>query len=66
MRQEKLGHESIANAKRLWYPLLLSTNIQNLRIKELKPDSYSSNKEIEYIFLDASINRIRVLAICRN
>ena len=37
-----------------------------MRIGELEPDPYSSDEEIEYISVDAPIDRIEVLATCTN
>lgn len=66
IRQEKLKCESVANVKKLWYLLLLSTNVWILKIGKANLNSYSSNKEIEYVFSDVSINKICILTICTN
>ena len=66
MRQEKSGCESIADAENLRYPSLQLNNIQTLRIGELYPDLYSSDKEMEYDFLDTPIDGTGVLAAGKN
>ena len=66
MRREKPGRESVANAKKLQYPSLPPANVQTLRIGELEPDPYFSNKKIEYVFLDKPIDGIKVLAAYTN
>lgn len=62
----KPSSELVANIKKLWYPFLLPTNVQILRIKELKLDFDFSNKKIECIFLNIFINKIKVLTTCTN
>ena len=66
IRCAKRGRNSAADAKKLRYQSLLPTNIQTLRIKELKSNLYSSNKKIEYVFLNILINRIKILVVCTN
>ena len=66
MRQEKLSRESVANAKNLRYLSLPPANVQTLRIAELEPGPYSSKEEVEYICLDAPIDKMGVLAACTN
>lgn len=66
MRQEKPGCESVTNGKKLRLPSLLSANVYMLRIGELEPNFYLSNKKVEYVSLEIPINRIRVLATCTN
>ncbi len=61
MRREKPGCKSVANAEKLRYLSLPPVNVQMLRIGELEPDPYSSNEEIEYIYLDTPIDGIEVL-----
>lgn len=56
MRQEKPGRESVADAKKLRYPVLPSAEIHTLRIGELQPDPYSSDDEDEYVSLDAPLD----------
>lgn len=55
IRPGKLGQESVANAKQLFYPFLPSINIQTLRIGDANPDLYLSDDKIQYISLDKSI-----------
>ena len=66
MRREKSGHESVANAKKLWYPSLSPANVKMLRIRELEPDLFSSDNEVEYVFFDEPIDGIGVLAARTN
>lgn len=66
IRQEKLKCESIAKIKKLWYLLLPSINVWILKIRKTNLNSYSSNKEIKYVFLDVSINKISILTFCTN
>ena len=66
MRREKPGRESVANAEKLQYPSLPPANVQTLRIGELEPDPYSSDKEVEFVSLDAPIDGIGVLATHTN
>lgn len=61
MRQEKLGHETVADAKKLQYSSLPPANIQTLRIRKLELDFYFSDKEIKYIFFYTFIDEIGVL-----
>lgn len=42
------------------------TNIQMLKITKLEPNLYFSNKKIEYVSLDKPIDKIEVLAACKN
>ena len=66
MRQKKPGHESVAHAEKLRYLSLPPDNVQTFRIRELEPDSSSSDEEVEYVFLDAPIDGIGVLAARTN
>ncbi len=66
MRREKPGCESVADAEKLRYPSLPPANVQTLRIGELESDPYSSDKEVEYVSLDAPIDEIGVLAARTN
>ena len=66
MKREKPDCKSINNAKKLQYPFLLLTNILMLRIGELKSNLYFSDKKIEYISLDTSINGIEALVAYTN
>lgn len=65
MRQGKSGRELVADAKKFYYLSLPSTNIQNLRIGDVDPDSYLLDNEVQYLFLD-KLMEIGVLAIWSN
>lgn len=66
IKQKKLGRKSVANVKKLWYLSLPLANVQLLRIRELESDPYFSNKEIKYVFLNAFMDKIRVLTTQTN
>ena len=60
MRREKPGHKSVSDAQKLQYLFLLSANVSTLKIRELELEPYFFDKKIEYIFLNASIDGIKV------
>lgn len=63
MRREKPGRESVADAEKLRYPTLPAAEVHTLRIGEVQPDPYSSDKEDDYVSLhlplDISVSAAR-------
>lgn len=66
IKQEKLGRESVAHAKKLHFLTLLLTNIQTLRIGELDADLYFLDEKVKFVSLDTLIDGTEVLATCTN
>lgn len=55
MWQKKPERDCIADMEKLYYSILLPANIQTLKIREIDPNPYFSNKKVRYNFLDKPI-----------
>lgn len=56
MQQKKLGWESVTDAEKLKYLILLSAEVYILRIGDLQPDSYFLDNKNKYVFLDVLLD----------
>ena len=56
MRKVKPSRDSVADAEKLRYPILPSTEVHTLRIGEMEPNPYSSDNEDKYISFDALLD----------
>lgn len=59
----KPGRESVADAEKLYYLIAPAAEVWTLRIRDLPPDPYSSNKKDDYVFLDTPLD-LSVFAAC--